>query len=148
MTLQSRVLIASKKTIMVTTASTCRVVARPRPGVPCARCARCFPEPVADAAPGMLSLQVAEYVAAASVSADDVAAVKRPLVDLAASVDDQPVGRVVHDRAAASCAGSALGSDDGAVADVLGVAVPAFPVCPGDEAHAAGLSGIPGSLNA
>jgi hypothetical protein len=75
-----------------------------------------FPGPVADAAPGMLSLQVAECVAAASVSADDVAAVECPSVDLAlASGADQPIGLVIGNGSAASGARSALRPDDGTV---------------------------------
>ena len=58
---------------------------------------------VTDRTRGVLSLQVAEYVAAALVSTDDVAAVESPRVDHAtAGGTDQPVGLVIGDRITAS----------------------------------------------
>jgi hypothetical protein len=103
---------------------------------------------VTDRTPRMLSLQVGQHVAAASMPGDDMTAVKGCAVEPAPTVDSDPVGRIVGNGSAASGARSALGSNDRTVAHVLGVAVPAHPVWPGDEAHAAGLSGIRGSLNA
>jgi hypothetical protein len=105
-----------------------------------------FPGAVTDRTPGMLSLQVGQCVAAASMPSDDMAAVKGCAVDPAPTVDGDPVGRVVGNGSAASGARSALRSDDRTVTHVLGRTVPTHPIRPVDEAHAAGLSGIPGSL--
>jgi hypothetical protein len=107
-----------------------------------------LPSAVADAAPGMFGLQVAEHMGAPSMPTDDVAAMKRQQIDLAPAVDADPVRRIVGNASAASGARSALRSDDGTVPHILGVTVPPHPVRPVDETHAADLSGIPRSLNA
>lgn len=88
-----------------------------------------LPSPVADAAPGMLSLQVVECVAAAPMSSNDVAAMERPRVHLAAAGrPNQPVRLVVGDRSAASGTRSALRLDDGTVLHVERISVPTVPV--------------------
>ena len=107
-----------------------------------------FPSAVTDAASGMFGLEVVECVAAASVPADDMAAVEACGVDPAPTVDGDPVRAAVVNDPTTSGARSALGSNDRTVTHVQRITVPAFPVWPGGEAHAADLSGIPGSLNA
>ena len=70
---------------------------------------------------------------AASMSGDDMAAMKAELVDPSLAVDGDPVRRIVGDGHAAAGARPALGSDDGTVTHILGVTVPTVPVRRGGE---------------